>query len=313
MRTKRLGMTTAVAVAGVFAIAGQASAAPIDDLFSAVTQGAQQWDVVGADAATIYPVLGPVGTTAGAFDDPTTGEPLLDAIAQNPDLDSFETGVDTRGVFRTNAIRQGFTSLYNDGDFGLEVTGTFSGLKDFYVVQTGSGEQTISGTGLRIDIYANTFGTQVDTGPAGFTGPSGYTTVSDTGTLLLSLESLPGHFIPDPASNGGDAAEFVSTFDPLTLQGSSEAWMEVVGGLWAPFYDTNTLFGPGFTPGTDDLADVKIQVGIDPNGPGSGFDLTWDLTLDDPLLANGVPVPGAGVAGLAMMGALGFIRRRRQA
>ncbi len=186
----------------------------------------------------------------------------------------------------------------------------FYGLKDFYVNQTTSTNQTIDGVGMHIDLYyqskTDPLYTQYNalSGSASRTGPTSYTTVTD-GTKILAAVSTPG-FIHDDGTLGGSSTEFESNFNALS-GGTGQMFMSVVGGTMASAFDTNGFTSSSLPGVTADLFG-QFTTALDTQAD-------WLARSNDPVVGSFAPVPEPstyGLAGAALLSGMVALRRRAQ-
>jgi hypothetical protein len=279
--------------------------------------GGIQIKAVNYDTGSVYNPI-PVGTSV-------TGEAALNALPQRPTLNGMPAGVeDSWGILRITNIQATASDgvlrdIYNSALAPVELTAMFWGVRDFYLNQVSAGSglpgggQIIDGTGLRVDIWSDGSKNFNQTlGPAGRTGISSYPTATD-GNLELSLLSTAG-FINANGTLGGAATEFESNTANVGY-----AALNVIGGASAAQFNTNAV-GFGGSSGASFLPGVAGQTAMD-----VWFSFTstqgvngWDITSNDPMLANISPaVPDSGSAllmfAMGLAGLAGYRRFNRKA
>jgi hypothetical protein len=271
--------------------------------------GAIQIKAVNYDTGTLYNPL-PIGTSAGYSGSPgagvATGVTALNALAGRPAING-QPGEDSWGILKITNVQAYDPSgilrdVYNSAISSVELTAMFYGVQDFYVNQVSAGSglagggQVIDGTGLRVDIYSDPSKDFNQTaGPAGRTGASSYPTATN-GTLELSLLSTPG-FINANGTFGGAATEFESNTANVGY-----AALNVVGGASAAQFNTNTIgfggtSGAGFLPGLGGQTSTDVWFAFTSSPGTSG----WDITSNDPMLANVATPPSVPEAGSTLL------------
>jgi len=312
--TGRAGLAFAAASA-LLGLTHQASAiplvwgndAPLAQRGTAFTGGAIQIKAVNYDTGTLYNTI-PIGTSIGYSGSPGAGvaggETTLNGpgVVSRPIQNGNPVGTeDSWGILRITNIQATASDgvlrdIYNSGVANFELTAMFWGVRDFYLNQVSAGSglpgggQIIDGTGLRVDIYSDPSKNFNQTaGPAGRGGVSTYATATD-GTLELSLGSTPG-FINANGTLGGAATEFESNTANVGY-----AALNVLGGASSSQFNTNAIgfggsSGGSFLPGVAGQTSTDIWFSFTSTQGVNG----WDITSNDPMLANISPgVPDAG-------------------
>ena len=293
------------------------------------TGGGIQVKAINYDTGTLYNEL-TVGTglgfgANGASANVAAGITDLNAAAA---IDRGALGAvagqnDSWGILRITSIQATdsggvLRDIYNSAVNNYELTAMFWGVEDFYLEQVAppgtiaAEGQVIDGIGLRVDIYSD-LAKNFDQTP-GPTGPhtvNTYPTVTD-GTLELSLLSTPG-FINADGTFGGVATEFESN-----TAATGYAALNVTGGASAAQFDTNAIgfggsSGAAFSPGLAGQTATDIWFSFTST---QGVN-DWDITSNDPMLANisGIPDSGSTLLmfglGLGLLAA-GYRRRSRK-
>jgi hypothetical protein len=314
-------------VAGVGFLPATASATPeqiLNNLKSAV--GFVEIKYNNFDMGTVYDVEDGVYGGAGSTSaDPkvAAGVSTLDGLNSFPATGAFGSE-DSWGIARIVSIEDslGITSLYTAGQFGTEMTVMFYGIEDYYL-DSNSDRQITNGTGMVLDIYvgssaANTFDSTLGSG--GRTAFDQYTTVTD-GELVLRLVSIGGHINIGDAEGGADA-EFRSLFRPANNTGDGQAFLAVVGGSWASYFDSNVFDGTDPLFSSAYAANQALGLNYDPADAFLKFETfpttvgDWLVRSNDPLrlqIIDPIPEPLTASLGLMGLGALlvSATRRRR--
>jgi len=334
--TKSIYVGAALAALAALTISPSAQALPLTWLDGpqagqAFGTGTIVIKAINYDTGTLYPVQ-TVGTATGfgvggASGSVGAGETALNGIAGQRGPTNGVTNEDSWGIVKITDILSVASdgqlhSVYNHIASPYELTAMFWGIHDFYLNQISPGSglpgggQVIDGTGMRVDIYSDptkNFNPLTLGGPGGRTGVSGYSTATD-GNLELSLLSTAG-FINANGTFGGTATEFESNTANVGY-----ASLNVIGGSASTVSQFNTngigfggSYGAQFTPGlVTGAADVWFSF-TSTQGQGN-----WDITSNDPMLANlsntpGVPDSGATWVLLSLgLGCLAVAYRRRQ-
>jgi len=308
-------------LAALVALAPSANAIPLTwvtgpQAGQAFAGGAIQIKATNYDTGSLYPVQ-PVGTVV-------SGAATLDALQSRAPLGFVAGQGDSWGILKITEIDARASDgvlrpIFVDSSSSFELTAMFWGVTDFMLTQISPGSalpgggQIIDGTGLRVDLYSDPSKNFNQTGGPGLAHTvNTYPTVTN-GTLELSLLSTPG-FINAAGTLGGIATEFESN-----TANTGYAALNVTGGASAAQFDTNGIgfsgsFGAAFTPGLGATTAADIWFSFTSTQGSDG----WDITSNDPMLANirpGVPDTGSTLlmlgAGLALMGEA--YRRRQKA
>jgi len=252
------------------------------------------------------------------------GVATLDAAQTRAPLGVVAGQNDSWGILKITSIQATASDgvlhdIYNSAVAPYELTAMFWGVNDFYLKQISAGSglagsgQIIDGAGLRVDIYSDPSKDFNQTpGPTGAHTVSTYPTATN-GTLELSLLSTPG-FINADGTLGGVATEFESN----TLNVGYAA-LNVIGGASAAQFNTNAIgfggsSGAGFSPGLGNQTSTDVWFSFTSTQGVNG----WDVTSNDPMLANISRAPDSGstllmlAMGLACLG-IGYRRRSRKA
>ena len=295
------GLIAGVLAVGSFAVAPQASAITL-------VAGDYRLSFVGEDDATSgYPVGSPACSTVAE----------CDAVATRPA--QFGIGSeDTWGVARLPVITVDGAPFFQGGDNGEYLTAIFYGLADQVVAREtvfGGAEETQTfSVGGQLDIYLDTVDNfDSSPGPQARTALDQYPGATD-GSLFLSLAFTP---VANPVVATSTLA---GSFNSGSVAGSSVAYLDVIGGSAASFFDTNEEL---------DLAgnfhDFTINVGFQCSAASVGVDC--DPTNSDPSLfsvlitgdlvgavnAAQVPVPASLGLVATAFGLFAARRRRRRA
>lgn len=224
-----------------------------------------------------------------------------------------QTGDPLGGIFRLDQITDPTTSttVWSNGDLGVELTGVFSGL----TTATFGGEtvgSTDTFTGGHLDVYIDTNQDFDPTNPG-----SGVT----NGTLWLSADFVTGADILNPAATLVASVTSVGS-DGLgrpSINATGTALLSVTGGSAANLFDSNTVprfDGVGNIIGYADFSVVNtLHITNTGNAPFTTQRDGWDVWSSDPINGFATPEPstillfGLGLFGLAGIGRKKFISK----
>lgn len=299
------------------------------------------------DVGTLYGIPGPLGYSGlpAPFDGGGTaaGVAALDAVGVSP-LGAQALGTypglnggleDTWGIGRITRIEDpAGAAVWTPAVKGHQLNAIFSALQDIHIEPSSvAGNTRISGVGLDVKIYNSPTFLDATGGTAARLPGNIYPGINDAGQLLeLSMISLPG-YINGPGTGAAEATEFESDFNFVSLKGSGQAFMEILGGSSQFLFDGSFWGLPDAYPmaqspggaanaatlgalgGFDLAADVHLQFTTDVNdgGPGGTPLADWLVESDDPMKVKMfVPEP-LTMLGLFMgLGGVGaYIRKRR--
>jgi hypothetical protein len=216
-----------------------------------------------------------------------------------------DTTEDTWGIAQVDGI-QGLgadtTIFYDKESAAFEVTVFFWGFNDDYIDDPNliTGISTLAQVGGRVQVWADftpdydptTFGT-TDRGPL----DGDYATVTED---ILLLDMVPREL------NAAHHTLF-GNFNFATTVGGGEAWLDIVGGLWQPLYDTNSQF-----LGTDMLFTNTNRNNL--TGPPDQVN-DWVIRADgrgESFRTGVIPEPTTVVLlGIGLVGMAGVAVRRR--
>jgi len=276
----------------------------------AFTSGGVTIKAINYDTGSLYNTL-PLGTSAGYTGSPGAGvaggEATLNALPQRAALNGFPNE-DSWGIVKITDIlaigSDGLNhSVYNSIASPFELTAMFWAIHDFYINQISLGSglpgggQVIDGTGMRVDIWSGAKDFSQVGGPGARSTVSTYPTATN-GNLELSLRSTPG-FINANGTFGGSATEFESNTANVGY-----AALDVIGGASAAQFNTNAIgfggsSGAAFVPGVAGQSSTDMWFSFTATQGING----WDITSNDPMLAN-VTTPSVADSGstLVMLG-----------
>jgi hypothetical protein len=144
--------------------------------------------------------------------------------------------------------------------------------------------------GAKLDVYILDAPLSFSNGVADRTGEDGYTDLTSN-PLYLALEFTPGA-VPNPTTL------LQSTFSTLTDTGGSSAFLDVIGGSGAAFWDTDAE-----TDQNGDSRDFRLVIST--STAGTGIPPGFALNIGGNVFSSVVPVPapllliGAGLLGIA--------------
>ncbi len=224
-------------------------------------------------------------------------------------IGSVNPSADTMGIFSISNISNittGDTEFVKGAAQGF-ITGVFGNLMDRTVEVTG-GILGATTTALSVGGFFELWYNATDYNPA--LGPlvgvgkdlnAGLYPGVTGGTLLLR-----GEFAPGAVLNGDATATYLTNFNNGTFAGAGQGFLNVVDGLWADQFNTNSLqnanggFNDLFLTNTfDDVNDAASKIG-------------WTVKSVAQVTGQ-IPEPGSlALVALAMLG-IGAVSRRRKA
>jgi hypothetical protein len=259
----------------------------------------------------------------GASADVASGITALNAAQTRAPLGVVAGQNDSWGILRITNIQATASDgvlrdIYNSAVSPVELTAMFWGVNDFYLKQISAGSglagagQIIDGQGLAVNIYSDPSKNFNQTaGPTGAHTVNTYPTATD-GTLELSLLSTPG-FINAAGTLGGVATEFESN-----TANTGYAALNVIGGASAAQFNTNAIgfggsSGGAFSAGLGNQTSTDVWFSFTSTQGVNG----WDVTSNDPMLANIATATPDGGSTLLMLGSgivlmVGGLYRRRK-
>jgi hypothetical protein len=253
---------------------------------------------------------------------PFTGPFSIKLVGYESFSGGLVPGTSNFGVLKVTSISTagGLTTIWNDGDNGAEITGTFNGIVLSAVTPVLPGIVIIDSIGGLANFFINPIGSLAAAGGfnQGFAGYAGAGCA--VGGLCydgISNVAAGGSLVNAAWGSGikpGDLATTVSgQFDGTTLpaSGTARGYLDVTGGTYADFFNTDSQVGAN-----GEVRDLFAQNQFCPPGPacdgGANTSPDWQLFVNDPI--NGVlriPEPGSmALVGLGLLG-LAAIRRRK--
>jgi len=312
----------------------------------AFTGGGFRINLQDFDMGSLYPSLGPTGTSVGFGQGGSAGSvqagittldgtQMSGATGARPTLTTIngvgQAGTlgndDSWGIARITQITDaaGFV-IWSEAGKNQQLTVVFYGEKDFYIRQLASGFQQIDGVGLHVDLYLQdkTNGSYTPYNPTLGSGGridlNHYTTVTDSngttaalGVPILTTVST-SDFIHDAGTLGGLATEFTSNFNQ-TSGGDGQAYLSVTGGTMSSNFNTDGFVSPFGTGRTADLF-AQFTTRAILGGPDAVSD--WLVSSNDPVrgtFTTAVPEAStmwAGAAGLMIVAAALYRRKKLQ-
>lgn len=273
MKKLVIGMT---AMAGLMVAGQQAMANEVQLVFNSLLVDGRGYDAAGV------PINRPASNLPGG------AQTLTPNVYMGTDgkVDSYDVGRVASMIDWTAG-----TTLFTDGTSPYELTFVVSGADDvlFQPLVPGTTLSYLYSLGLAISLYLDTTPDYSPTTGAG----------ASDGILVLQAEARDEYLGPNN-TNPFDLKELYD-FGNNTYSGT--ALLDVTGGLWAQYWDTNQRASG---------SDIELVFGLNPLQGGTQFNLTgWNLSGSGSAIGNPVPEPasmllfGAGLAGLA------GLRRRR--
>ncbi|MFH1593623.1 MAG: PEP-CTERM sorting domain-containing protein [Candidatus Omnitrophota bacterium] len=295
---KKLLIASLILSIGLVAGAGKALALPVTISLDAIY-----------DWGTSYALAGSTWTAA-------TSNPYFPAGAGQPQ--GFTDGVqkaadgleDSYGIFRVNTMKVGTTKIFDRATSAFELTGMFYGFDDIYLNGTMS-NATIFSVGGSVDLYQDYAKNYSDTSPFGpqSTGTGGgrydINAGQGDGFLLATDGTNVLNLTPRLLTDGNTGIQYTlrSVFDFNSTSGSGSMVLDVAGGSWGPFWDTDTLPEPN---GDADMLLDYTSVNTGPNG--------WLIEAGGTARGNIVPEPASmAIFGIGLLGVGARFRKKRLA
>ena len=236
---------------------------------------------------------------------PLNTNPFDGSVTQSLSPTGTYKGADgTEDSFGITAITRitdisGTTTIWQESA-SQELTAFFRGGDDVYLSSPDpfTGNSLLASTGFVIDLWLDTTPDYTpNAGTAGRTGVSSYTTATD-GVLALALVGHTQFISGLPYTLLEDGVPSTGAFTGSIL-------FDVVGGIWGPKYDTNTVTAPNDPSGN--MADIKFTFATHALVPP--FDPVADWLVGDTSSAIGTIVPEPSVmfllgSGLLMIAAV---------
>lgn len=254
-------------------------------------------------------------TSCGSAGAGIAGGKECDAVAPNPSVNPTPGALllgsspnqvmeDTWGIGKVSVLTNNGNVFYAYGNNGEYLDFIFGGLYDHWVDSTGTISTATFSSGGSVQVWSHgTQGFTTTPSPQDRTGLMTYPGIT-TGELLLAADFAPGCDLLDPT------ATLCGTFSKTGFGGGSTAFFNVTGGTWAPYLDTNSLFG---------LYDFEAEFGFRCAQAGNGCDpanavntVLFSLKVDGSADGVVVPVPAPLLLLVPGLFALGAARRRRR-
>lgn len=272
-----------------------------------ITTGEIKFSLDNYDSATVMYGSNPgvVCLTVAACDG-AAGAPAPGSVGTAGNASS-----DTMGIFSVSNISNITTgqSLFVKGETEGYITGIFGNLQDEAVAvncDLFGCETTAGSVGGIFQLWFNSSEYDPTFGPAVVAGikdlNAGLYPGISGGTLLLS-----GTFAPGAVLAGPNIFSYLTGFNNGTFGGNGQGFLELTGGAWFDYFNTNALTNAN--GGKNDL--YLTNTFDDVNGAASS--LGWTVKSVGQVTGYAVPEPtSVSLVALALLGA-GIASRRRKA